>query len=115
MVSQVLPDFKLSIPNDLVQATIGKETEIQVKLERESDFNGEIVVAIDGVPEGVECPIVKSIHGSDTEKKITLRVKSAVPFQGPIKISGKAADLSDSVRFAVTEDAKPIWLSSIAE
>ena len=115
LVRQILPDFKLSIPNDLVQATIGKETEIQVKLERESDFKGEIVVAMEGVPEGFECPKVKSIHGSDTEKKITLHVKSTAPFQGPVKISGKAAELRDSVRYAVTDDAKPVWLSSTVE
>ena len=115
MASQLLPDFKLSIPNDLVQTTIGKETEIQVKLERESDFKGEIVVAMEGVPEGVECTAVKSIHGSESEKKITLRVKSTVPFQGPMRIFGKAADLGETVRFAVTDDAKPIWLSSTLE
>ena len=115
MVRSILPDFKLSIPNDLVQATIGKETEIQVKLERESDFKGDIIVAIEGVPEGFECPEVKSIHGSDSEKKITLRVKSMVPFQGPMRIAGKAVDLRDSVRYAVTDDLKPIWCSSTAE
>ena len=115
MVLALVPDFKLSIPNDLIQVTIGKETEIQVKLDRESDFKGEIIVSLEGIPEGVDCPEVKSIHGSETEKKITLRVKSTVPSQGPVKISAKAADLSDAVRFATADDAKPIWLSSIAE
>lgn len=115
MVLALVPDFKLSIPSDLIQVTIGKETEIQVKLDRESDFKGEIIVSLEGIPEGVSCPEVKSIHGSDTEKKITLRVKSTVPIQGSVKISAKAADLSDAVRFATTDDAKPIWLSSISE
>ena len=115
IVSSLVPDFKLSIPSDLIQVTIGKEAEIQVKLDRESDFKGEIIVSLEGMPEGVDCPEVKSIHGSDTEKKITLRVKSTAPIQGPVKISGKAADLSDAVRFATTDDSKPIWLSSIAE
>lgn len=115
IVSSLVPDFKLSIPSDLIQVTIGKEAEIQVKLDRESDFKGEIIVSLEGMPAGVDCPEVKSIHGSDTEKKITLLVKSTVPIQGPVKISGKAADLTDAVRFATTEDAKPIWLSSIAE
>lgn len=115
MVSQVLPDFKISIPNDLVEITIGKETEIQVKLERESEFKGDIVVAMGEVPDGFDCPEVKSIHGSDTEKKVTLRVKSKVPFQGPVRIFGKAAELRDSVRYAVADDAKPIWLGCTAE
>ncbi len=115
MVRALVPDFKLSIPSDLIQVTIGKETEIQVKLDRELEFKREIIVSLAGMPEGVDCPDVKSIHGSDTEKKITLRVKSTVPIQGPVKIVAKAAELSDAVRFATTDDAKPIWLSSIAE
>ncbi len=115
MVRALVPDFKLSIPNDLIQVTIGKETEIQVKLDRELEFKGEIIVSLAGMPEGVDCPDVKSIHGSDTEKKITLRVKSTVPTQGPVKIVAKAAELSDAVRFATTDDAKPVWLSSVAE
>ena len=115
LVTEVLPDFKLSIPTDLVQVVAGKETEIQVNLSREGDFVGELLVSLEGAPEGIDCPAVKSIHGSDTEKKITLRIKNAIPFQGPIRISGRAADLSDHVRFAATDEKKPIWLSSIAE
>ena len=115
MVRALVPDFQLSIPSDLIQVTIGKETEIQVKLDRELDFKGEIIVSLAGIPEGVDCPEVKSIHGSDTEKKITRRVKSTSPIQGPVKISAKTADLPEAVRFATTDDAKPIWLSSIAE
>ncbi len=115
MVQVLVPDFQLSIPSDLVQVSIGKETEIQVKLDRESDFKGEICVSLEGIPEGVDCPVVKSIHGSDTEKKITLRVKSTVPVQGPVRISAKAAGSSEAVRLATTGDEKPIWLSSVAE
>ncbi len=115
LVSEVVPDFKLSIPTDVIQVMVGKETEIQVNLSREGDFVGELLVSLEGAPEGVDCPAVKSIHGSDTEKKITLRVKNANPFQGPIGISGRAADLPDHVRFATTDEMKPIWLSSIAE
>ncbi len=115
LVSIVVPDFSLSVPNELIQVVVGKETEIQVKLSREGNFAGEILVSLHEAPEGVDCPVVKSIQGSDTEKKITLKVKSTVPFQGPVKISAKAVDLPDIVRFAITDDEKPMWLSSIVE
>jgi len=115
LVSAVLPDFSLSVPNDLIQVVVGKETEIQVKLNREGNFAGEILVSLQELPEGVDCPVVKSIQGNDTEKKLTLKVKSTVPFQGPMKISAKAVDLQGSVRIATTDDEKPMWLSSIVE
>ena len=119
-VSALVQDFKVSVPNDLIQATVGKETEaktteIEVKIERECDFAGEIMVSLQGAPEGVECPVVKSIHGSDTANKVTLRVKSTVLFQGPVRISATAADLVDCIRVATTEHEKPIWLSSVEE
>ena len=114
-VSQLLPDFRLSISNDLIQSTVGKETEIEVRVERECDFAGEITVSLEGASEGIECSEIKSIHGSDSAKKVTLRVKSTVPFQGPVRVSAKAADLPDTIRLATTENEKPIWLSSVAE
>ncbi len=115
LVNAVLPDFSLSVPNDLIQVVVGKETEIQVKLNRDGNFAGEILVSLAELPEGVDCPVVKSIQGGETEKKITLKVKSAVPFQGPMRISAKAVDLPDCVRFATTDDEKPVWLSSVVE
>ena len=114
-VSSLVQDFHVSIPNDLIQATVGKETEIEVIVARECDFVGEISVSLEGAPEGVECPVVKSIHGSDTAKKVTLRVKSTVLFQGPISVSATAADLVDRIHMATTEHEKPIWLSCVSE
>ncbi len=114
-VSLLLPDFRLSISNDLIQSTVGKETEIEVKVERECDFAGEITISLDGAFEGVESSAVKSIHGSDTAKKVTLRVKCAVPFQGPVSVSAKAVELPDNIRLATTESDKPTWLSSVVE
>ncbi len=110
-----VPDFKLSIPSDLIQATVGKDVDIEVKIDREADFSGEIIVSLEGELEGMECPSVKSIHGSDTAKKVTLRLKSMVPFQGPVRVIARAVALGDSARLAQTEKEKPIWLSSVAE
>ena len=114
LVMVLLPDFKLSVSSDLIQAVVGKEIELQVKLEREAEFAGEIEVGLHGAPEGVECPVVKSIHGTDTAKKVTLRIKSSAPFQGPIQVSARTSD-GEKVRFAQVEDGKPMWFSIVAE
>jgi len=114
-VSVQEPDFKLSIPNDLIQTTVGKETEIEVKVDRELEFAGEIAVSLVGAPDGIDCPVIRSIHGTDTAKKVTLRVKCSVPFQGPVRVSATAVEHAEQSRFATTENEKPTWLSSVAE
>ena len=114
LVTVLLPDFKVSVSSDLIQGVVGKETELQVKLDREAEFAGEIEVGLEGAPEGVECPIVKSIVGTDTAKKITLRIKSSVPYQGPISVVAKTVG-GATVRFAQVDDGKPMWFSNLAE
>ena len=114
LVSVLLPDFKVSVSSDLIQGVVDKEIELQIKLEREGEFAGEIEVGLEGALEGVECPVVKSIVGTDTAKKVTLRIKGSVPFQGPISVVGKTAD-GTKVRIAQVEDGKPMWFSNVIQ
>lgn len=114
-MSAMMPDFKLSVANDLIQTTVGKETELEVAIVRECDFAGEISVSLEGVEGNIECPPVLSVFGKETAKKVTLRIKNSAPFQGPVKVSAKAAELPEQVRWATTESEKPIWLSAVAE
>lgn len=115
LVTAPKPDYKLELSNDLVQAIVGKETEIKVKIDRELDFAGEIAISLEGAPEGVECPTIKSLHGSDTAKSVTLRLKSTVAYQGPIRIIAKQSDEEARSRVAEATDDKPIWLSVTSE
>ena len=114
LVESLMPDFKASVSNDLIQGVVGKEFELQVKLDRIADFAGEIEVGLQGAAEGVECPIVKSIHGTDTAKKVTLRIKSSVAHQGPIDIFARSED-GTKVRVAQVDDSKPLWMSNVIE
>jgi hypothetical protein len=110
-----MPDYKFELSTDSLQAVVGKETEIQVKIARELDFAGEITISLEGAPEGVECPTLKSIHGSDTAKSVTLKLKSTVAYQGPIRVVGKLPAEGAQTTLAETTDEKPIWLSITAE
>ena len=114
LVETLMSDFKASVSNDLIQSVVGKEAELQVKLDRIADFAGEIEVGLQGAPEGIECPIVKSIHGTDTAKKVTLRIKSSVAYQRPIVVFARSDD-GTKVRVAQVDDGKPLWLSNVAE
>ncbi|MCY2983399.1 MAG: PPC domain-containing protein [Planctomycetota bacterium] len=115
LVTAPMPDYKLELSTDSLQAVVGKETEIQVKIARELDFAGEITISLEGAPEGVECPTLKSIHGSDTAKSVTLKLKSTVAYQGPIRVVGKLPAEGAQTTLAETTDEKPIWLSITAE
>jgi Bacterial pre-peptidase C-terminal domain len=115
LVTAPMPDYKLELSTDTVQAVVGKETEIQVKIVRELDFAGEIAIWLEGAPDGVECPTLKSVHGSDTAKSVTLKLKSTVAFQGPIRIVGKLPVEGAQTRVAETTDDKPLWLSITVE
>lgn len=114
LVELLMPDFKASVSNDLIQGVVGKESELQVKLDRVGDFVGEIEVGLQGAPEGLECPIIKSIHGTDTAKKVTLRIKSSVAHQGPIQIFARSSD-GTKVGVAQVDDGKPMWMSNVPE
>ena len=109
------PDYKLELSSDSVHAVVGKETELQVKIDRELDFAGEIAISLEGALAGVECPTLKSIHGSDTAKSVTLKLKSSVAYQGPLRVVGKLPAEGAQSRFAKTADGKPLWLSITAE
>jgi hypothetical protein len=109
------PSFSLSIANEWIQTKIGKESEIKVKVERESEFAEPISISIEGLPESLNCSKETSINGSDTAKLVTLRLKGTTAFQGPVQITARCEGTDHPVRVAIAENAKPIWLSVDAE
>ncbi len=108
-------NFSLSIASDLIASTIGKETEITVNIERESDFKGSINITAEGYPTTSECSVAESKDGSDTSKKVTLKLKSTAAFQGPIRIVAKATEQPEMVRQAEVPKGKTVWLSVTAD
>ncbi|MDZ4852699.1 MAG: PPC domain-containing protein [Pirellulaceae bacterium] len=104
-------DFTLSIANDWIQATVGKETEIKVKVTRESDFAGTVSVSMVGLPTTIHCSKVDSINGKESSKTVTLKLNGTSTYQGPIQIVAHSKELDEHVRTAVAETNKPIWLS----
>ena len=117
------PNFDVSIANDWIQATVGKEAGIKVKVLRESGFADSISVSMDGLPDSVTCSQEtstvepkgaskeKSKNENDSSKLVTLRLKGSTVFQGPVKIVARSDQNENLVRTATADSNKPIWLS----
>ena len=108
------PNYSLSIANDLISTDVGKETELVVNVDRENGFKGTINVSIEG-PSSIDCPVAESKEGSDTSKKVTLKLKPNAAFQGPIKIVAQFGESQDFVRYATVPNGKAIWLSAVKD
>jgi hypothetical protein len=56
------------------------------------------------------------VNGSETEKKLSIRLKCDTKTQCPISIVAKSSNQAgEIVRAATTEGSKPLWLSVEAE
>ncbi len=112
--------YTASTTSDLISSTIGKESEIAVAVERDKDFKETITFRIEGLPSHVQCASVESKHGSDSAKKVTLKLIGREAFQGPVQIVSRVVSSPEQgskpiEHFAKAPDHKPLWLSVAAE
>jgi hypothetical protein len=121
VVEERAPNYSITIPNDLIAGTVGKDTELTVTIDRENDYKEGVQISAIDLPESVECSVAESKNGSDSGKKVTIKFKAKSPFQGPIKIMAKRSDTTgstesvDEPKYATVPNGKPIWLSVVAE
>jgi hypothetical protein len=113
-IEEVKPDFAVSLTGDLISAQVGKESEIVVNIDRQAGYAQPIEVRLEGLPETIASTHVVSQPGSDTEKKLLLKVEAKHPFQGPIVISAQAVSTDAPLRrLASAPNQKPLWLSVV--
>jgi hypothetical protein len=113
-IEELKPDFVVSLTGDLISAQVGKESEIVVNIDRQAGFAEPIEVRLEGLPETVVNTQALSQPGSDTEKKLLLKVNAKLPFQGPIVVSAQAGSVDAPLRrLATAPNQKPLWLSVV--
>jgi hypothetical protein len=119
------PDYELSVKSDAFQLAVGKPLEIPVTIDRSNGFDGEIEIAVAGLPDGVAAAPVKSPAKGDTSKSVQLKIETAEgadvgPFSGAIRITGRVADQPDSERRAtarisgLSATTADLWLTVTA-
>lgn len=91
-----VPSIDVTLKADVFKATLGTDLEIPVTLTRRDGFNEEVMVSIDGLPDGASAESVKSEAKGTTAKsvKLLLKTENAEPFNGPIRIVGRYGEAS---------------------
>jgi hypothetical protein len=117
-VAKLQPSVKLTVESgEFVK--LGEKLEIEVSISRLGGFADELLIDIDGLPEGVSIEAVKSAGSGDSSKKVKLVLTGTWPlFSVPIRIVGtwNAGQFQVLAEYAV---AKSIiartdpWLTSV--
>ena len=117
-VAKLQPSVKLTLESgEFVK--LGEKLEIEVAISRLGGFTDELLIDIDGLPEGVSIEAVKSAGSGDSSKKVKLVLTGKWPlFSVPIRIVGtwNAGQFQVLAEYAV---AKSIiartdpWLTSV--
>jgi uncharacterized delta-60 repeat protein len=102
------PRFLLSLSTDKLPVLQGDRAELTVKVERRDGFEGAVELEVDGLPEGVAWAKV-TIAADEAEAVLELNAPSSAPHSLPtaVKVTGRAAQLSDSRDLTVTVYGRP--------
>jgi hypothetical protein len=118
-VAKLQPSVKLTLQSGEFVKT-GEKLEIEVTVSRLGGFADELMITIDGLPEGVSIEAVKSEGSGDSSKKVKLVLTGKWPsFSVPIRIvgTGNEGQFQVIAEYAV---AKSIiartdpWLTSVS-
>lgn len=108
-----LPRYALTLAQDLVQGKIGEPFDVEVSIDRQQSFSDELTVTATGLPLEIEVTPVASEGKGDSSKKVKLKIKSTVPYQGPLVITGAPKAQPDSTKRATIANGTHdyLWLS----
>ncbi len=109
------PDYSLSVATDRITLAPGKPLDIPVTVERRDGFDGEVEVAVEGLPEGVTAAAVKSSGAAGKSVILRFEAKAGTTFAS-IQIVGKVTGKTDLRRTATAVGAPfaptpHLWLS----
>lgn len=92
-ITEVVPDFAVSVASDAFVLSAGKDLEIPVTVTRPAEFSEEISIEVVGLPAGVTATAVKSAAKGDSSKAVKLIVKTngEAAYSGPIQIVGRSS------------------------
>jgi hypothetical protein len=108
-IEEDIPEPRLSVASELLQATVGKSLEIPVTINRYLDYGDELEIAVAGLPASATVVPMNSITGSDSSKTVTLSVVASEPFQGPVQVIGRSAS-SGAEYLSIASDSGQSWL-----
>jgi hypothetical protein len=118
-VAKLQPSVKLTLQSGEFVKT-GEKLEIEVTISRLGGFSDELMIDIDGLPEGVSIEAVKSEGSGDSSKKVKLVLTGKWPsFSVPIRIvgTGNEGQFQVIAEYAVAKSIiarTDLWLTSVS-
>jgi len=115
-VLPIEPSFRIHRAEDLVRGEVGKPLEIAVEVDRRDGWNTPLEISVEGLPEGMQCPPVRSENEGDSAKKVVLQWTSDRPLQQAIRVVAKPAGPPDPPARVAHQDTTtiPLWLSVVS-
>jgi hypothetical protein len=95
---------------------VGKPVEIAVEVERRDQWNTPLEISLEGLPEGMQCPLVRSENEGDSAKKVLLQWTSDRPLQQAIRVVARPIGPPDPPARTAAQDTLtiPLWLSVVS-
>lgn len=109
------PDYKLTIKADSFPAKLNEPLEIPVEIARVAGFDGELKIAVEGLPDHATCEPVVSPATGDASKSVKLVLKATQAFVGPVRIVAAVDSKPETRRTAKTSDDSPEQFFIIAK
>ncbi|RMF43012.1 MAG: hypothetical protein D6753_06225 [Planctomycetota bacterium] len=113
------PDFRLTLPGERIVVAPGKSVACKIEVQRRFGMDVPIEVTAEDLPAGVTYQTVESKPSGETAKEVELVLTcadSAAPFQGWIRITGRARADNAPARTATyplrpAVDLQRLWLT----
>ncbi|MGY8769347.1 MAG: hypothetical protein ACKVH8_13095 [Pirellulales bacterium] len=115
-VSEVQPDFTLTVASDLAKIKPGESQEITVKVNRTDGLKLPIEIQAIDLPEGIMMTPVTSAAEGDSAKEVKLKMTATKEStSGPFRIQGKVVSkestISHNARFTIKDRSDTLdWL-----
>ena len=92
-ITEALPDFTLTVAENAVAIDLSEEkkktVELEVTINRQNKFSGEIEIRPEGLPPGAKAETAISEGKGDSAKKVKLKISAEKPLSGSFWIVGQ--------------------------
>jgi hypothetical protein len=117
-LTEILPEVHLTVTQTAFRGQVGEVVEIPITIDRRQGFSGDLEFQLVGQSAAItESPSivepVRSIPGDDSAKQVTLKVRSASVFSGPIKIQASETTKPEQPLVVVHDSSglEQFWLA----
>lgn len=87
-VRTVEPDFELAFATSELYGRVGEDVEIPITIERVGGLADDIEIRLEGLPTEIGAATAVSTAKGESAKKVTLKLKGAKTFTGPVRVVG---------------------------